>query len=136
MEAETFTRTCGGASGPGSRAELANWTGASGRGYPRSGTESLARSAGLGFGTHSITLAVPCPADLAFSPAAGFLGCLPRAVRAPDPSCSLLMGGGFSCGFYPHFSLCARPPSWFREKAVLLESQSRASRSERRCWCD
>ena len=131
VEAEALMRTCeGGASGPGSSAELANRTGRRAEVHPAVGDQIPGPLSGSRTRNSLHYPGSPLPGRSGFQsscrvprlPAA-------RGQGAGTPSCSLLMGGDPSCGFYPHFSLCARTPGWFREESGALGTQSRASRS-------
>ena len=132
VEAETLMRTCeGGASGPGSRAELANGTGRRAEVYPSVGDQIPGPLRGSRTRNSLHYPGSPLPGR------SGFQSCRLRAVRAPGPLLAVCSWAGtFRVDFIPTSPSAPGPQVGSGRKAERWELSLAPPEAERRCGCD
>lgn len=138
VEAETFTRTCeGGASGPGSRAELANWTGRRAEGYPAVGDRIPGPLRGSRTRNSLHYPGSPLPGRSGFQSSCR-VSRLPAARgQGAGPLLAVCSwAGAFRVGFIPISPSAPGPQVGSGRKAVRWKLSLAPPEAERRCWCD
>ena len=137
VEAETLMRTCeGGASGPGSSAELANRTGRRAEVHPAVGDQIPGPLSGSRTRNSLHYPGSPLPGRSGFQSSCR-VPRLPRAVRAPGPLlvvCS--WAGTLRVGFIPTSPSAPGPQVGSGRKAVRWELSLAPPEAEQRCGCD